>query len=385
MTTSTNTPFQRSISLLQVKLFFDRLSSDSSLLNALYDETLSSVDEILEIAAAFGFHFDLDAFSEYLDFFVSSRLPLDERQQREQWSSSLVSPSITPDYHPQVIQATTLDLSNRIKAYTGNVLVLSQPHSLNNLRLIIENIIKESLHIEDLSKTHELLPVDIFNTRVQDAYDRVKSSSLIPSCISALLADLSLEPDKVLWEWPSFRIFFPKGLMENGLYRGGSTRHLDAHRDTWYGSPQHQLNFWGPISPLEPNQSLHIYPSLFYKKICNSSFARDIWLHRVGLSLTPLLQEPIPIKNSISPALSLGDFLCFSGHQLHSSPRPSTQLTRVSLEFRICCKKDHNLPYVPPNIDYKGRGEIYTNWFNSSGVEMNYYNDRPLSRLESLR
>jgi len=383
--TAANSPFQHSLSLLQVKLFIDKLAHDSQLSDKLNNEQLLAADDIVYFASANGFHFSRSTLYEYLDFLVSSRLPADECIQRAQWSSSLVTPLSTSDHQPKLIRALNLTHAQRFKVYRGDVLIFSKLHSFNLLRSFLEDTIKDELQIDDLSRTHELLSKDVFLARVQRAYEKVKNSSAIPFFISSILSELHLDPETVLWEWPSFRIFFPTDIMNRGLYRGKPTWDLNPHRDTWYGSPQHQINFWAPISRLEPDQSLHIYPSYFYEKISNTSFLRDIWLHRVGFSTVPILQQTISIADSICPSLSVGETLCFSGHQIHSSPRPSKLLTRASLEFRICCQNDIGLAQIPRNLDYEGHGEIYTNWFNSSGVETNYYSNKPLSKLETTK
>ena len=384
MRSSYSSPIQHSLSLLQAKLFVEKLVLDSEFSDVLKNEKFLAVDDIIHIASKYGFHFNLSSFYEYLDLFVSSRLPADECVQRAQWSSSLVTPLATTDHQPRLTHALRLAHAQRLQVYTGDVLIFSKLRSFNLLRVFLEDTIKDALEINDLSRTHELLSQDVFLARVKCAYDQVINSPEIPFYVLSILSELCLDPETVLWEWPSFRIFFPTHLMDRGLYRGSPTRDLNAHRDTWFGSPQHQINFWAPISRLEPDQSLHIYPSYFYKKILNTSSLRDIWLHRVGFSVVPFLQQAIGIEDSICPPLSVGEALCFSGHQIHSSPRPSKLLTRTSLEFRICCQNDISRVQIPPNLDYEGRGEIYTNWFNSSGVETNYYNNKPLSKLESM-
>ena len=386
MRTSANFSIQHSLSLLQAKLFVEKLADhDSEISDVLNNEKLLAVDDVVHIASKYGFHFNLSTLYEYLDFLVSSRLPADECIQRAQWSSSLVTPLATNDHQPRLTHALRLSNVERCQVYTGDVLIFSELRSFNLLRTSLEDTIKDALKIDDLSRTHELLSQDVFHVRVKRAYEQVKNSSAIPRFISSILSELCLDPETVLWEWPSFRIFFPTDLMDRGLYRGSPTRDLIPHRDTWYGSPQHQINFWAPISRLEPDQSLHIYPSYFCKQILNTSSLRDIWLHRVGFSIVPLLQQTIGIEDSICPSLSVGEALCFSGHQIHSSPRPSKLLTRASLEFRICCQNDISQAQIPPNIDYGGRGEIYTNWFNSSGVETNYYSNNPLSKPGPMR
>jgi hypothetical protein len=43
------------------------------------------------------------------------------------------------------------------------------------------------------------------------------------------------------------------------------------HRDTWYSAPHCRLNWWMPIYPLHPENSMGFYPRYFAETVVNNS------------------------------------------------------------------------------------------------------------------
>lgn len=139
----------------------------------------------------------------------------------------------------------------------------------------------------------------------------------------------------------------------------GSEVAYAAHRDTWFGNPQCQINFWIPLQDVTEEQSFMFFPDVFDKAVPNTSdaFQYDDWMEAHGWqgskSHAPVI-FPAPLQtpaNGRAFSAKAGDIIVFSAAQLHQTVKINTGVTRFSLDFRAVHLADHAARKGAPNVD----------------------------------
>ncbi len=260
---------------------------------------------------------------------------------------------------------------DRAAVLSGDVVALRNLPSLPPLLAIMDEVITDAFDGADLERLHEHYDFAGMKLRADAAYDALYRDGRVPAAVGAVVDDLGLDRARTLWEWPGMRLMFPAEAGGRGVYRTANSGALAAHRDTWYGSPQHQINLWGPIRRLDPDATLRIFWRYFRKTVANTSRGYDAWQNRAGIALPPSIRGAVSPAGAFAPPLEIGDVMVFAGQQLHASAVNRSGRTRVSFEFRLLCEDDERQPYVPPNVDYAGLGEIYEGWHTADGQQVN--------------
>lgn len=141
-----------------------------------------------------------------------------------------------------------------------------------------------------------------------------------------------------------------------------------AHRDTWFGNPQSQINFWIPLHDVTPAQSFTFYPSYFNAPVKNTSgdFDYTQWMQVAGWQGAKTLQKPVAVDYphvletpddpyAFSFAAKAGDIIIFAASHLHQTVKNASGLTRFSLDFRAVHMADHASGIGAPNPDNASR------------------------------
>lgn len=376
--------FMRRLSRHRIQSFFDEVENNSELLTELGKTNLTP-EVVAAVAKSRNFVFSAEQLTEYIEECISTQLTSEEVLQRESYLKNFSPLPISFEeaetygvvHEESLCENFKLD---RVSLLSGDVVVIRSSAALLSLIELMRRTLQSALGIEDLANAHKLVSHSIMKEKAVEANIAFSNNSKVPEIIQKIVLELGMNPADILWEWPGFRMFFPEGYESQGSYRNGTTGLLSAHRDTWYGSPQHQINLWGPIEPISEDKTLRILSEFHQKRVMNSSGGIDCWAHNLGLALPPSLLEVIAPKNYLAPSLNVGDVMLFSGHSLHASAPSEKSSTRVTFEFRFLNKNDREAFYTPSNIDYFGKGEIYRSWFNTDGVQINLYSGKPFQK-----
>lgn len=138
-----------------------------------------------------------------------------------------------------------------------------------------------------------------------------------------------------------------------------------AHRDTWYGSPESQINFWIPLFDVNDGQTFAFFRSRFDKAVPNESegFDYDQFASEVGWQSTNGKARVYPTTDTSGYeaegecfALDAGDILLFSASHLHQTTKNVSGVTRFSVDFRIVNLDDHAKGLGAPNVDNRSTG-----------------------------
>ncbi len=256
---------------------------------------------------------------------------------------------------------------DRAAVLSGDVFVLRGVPALTALIDLLRAHLERTFRPHDPLRAHEHFDGPEMKRRVEALYAGILEDEGIPPLMAAFVAELGMPADEVVYEWPGLRLMRPQRLGGRGYYRSGDTGAVGPHRDTWYGSPQHQINFWAPLHPLAKGAGLHVFPDYYRRSVRNSSLGYDVWRNKVGLQLNAVPLQPIDGSAPIRPHLEVGELICFAAHHLHGGGVNRAETLRISLEFRLLNRADVGAEYVPPNLDYHGFGVVYDGWYRCDG------------------
>lgn len=333
-------------------------------------------ETIAAFAATRGYRFTADELTGYVDRRLRERLSDAEFAARERYLAAVAAGTIaapplrdepTPARFAELPPGAPLD---RRFVLEGGVTALRGVPALAALVALLDTVLCTVLEIDDLALAHEAYEGAAFDARAEAAYDALAADKRVPAAVVAVIEALGMAPDDVIWEWPGCRLLRPVSAGGMGRYRKAFTGALPPHRDTWYGSPFHQINLWGPVRAMSQHATLRILPDYFRRTFDNSSRGYDVWQNAAALALAPCPRDTAAMETFIAPALAVGDAMAFSGQQLHASGAHLVGRTRVSFEFRLLHRADERQPWVPANTDYYGRGEIYRGWYDAAGDEV---------------
>jgi len=357
---------------------FIRAVSDTPALNEELMRLGYRTETVADFARAHGFQFLPEELDAYFERCIQANIPEWSLGKREQHlalhrAGEIAEPLVMDRPHSSVLDAVenvpgfALD---RAAILGGTVTVARQFSALHSLTARLREHLECAFESHDLLTVYKSLSLQDISKRVEVAYKALLQDTSIPALMTDLTHELGMNPDDIIFEWPGFRLMFPHKLGGAGFYRDGQTGSVGPHRDTWYGSPQHQLNFWGPLYPLSDCAALHVYPDYFFRSIENNTHGYDVWRNCVGLQLNPLGLQDICVDDPLTPDLDVGDAMIFAAHHLHAGAANAGDQMRVSFEFRILNREDEGAAYAPPNIDYHGIGYIYNGWFRLDGSEV---------------
>lgn len=135
------------------------------------------------------------------------------------------------------------------------------------------------------------------------------------------------------------------------------------HRDTWYGNPEAQVNWWLAISDVKEEEGPGFFPDLYQTPVKNSSalFDYDMW-KKLGGWQSPHSAKRFPTVTDEPPGMErrlwahAGDLWLFAGQHLHGTRGHDSGRTRFSLELRVI-HHDDLASMAPGNVDNVSSGD----------------------------
>jgi hypothetical protein len=147
------------------------------------------------------------------------------------------------------------------------------------------------------------------------------------------------------YDVPRPRTSFPQGHLTTGVAFA-----FPWHRDVWYSAPAQQLNWWLPVFPVRPDNSMSFDLQKFGQGVPNTSDTFDYYRNNTQRLTTASSvtseQQSRPGAIEHQPAQDLivlpppGGILLFSGAQLHMSIPNTSGLARYSIDFRTVDARD---------------------------------------------
>ena len=263
------------------------------------------------------------------------------------------------------------DDKRRQLLFDGDFILYSQTEALKNLVAFAGTLIEEAYG--DKPETAQFgMDVTDFIKQASALKTKFTNHATTKELIKALLAETKCDQTKTYFDVPRLRIVTSDNYLTAGVGYA-----YKAHRDTWYSSPQAQVNWWLPVFDLAPESTMSIYPSYWDTTIKNSSqdFNYDEWcsigrqmaVNQVGADTR---KHPLPAEevNNIAETrfvLASGEVMLFSAAQLHATAPNISGKTRFSIDFRTVNTDDLQQKKGAKNIDNKATGTTLGDFISS--------------------
>lgn len=266
------------------------------------------------------------------------------------------------------------DEERRKKLYGGDIFVLSPTNGTRALVGLARQMLEKTFSPHDPRTIHEWKTPE----EVAAILGKLKPDFIHrPECkrlIAQIMREHGVNLEKSYFDVPRLRSAYPSHFLSSGIAYA-----FHPHRDTWYSAPMCQLNWWLPVYPIEPNNSLGFYPRYFEEAVENSS---DIYNYyewntknratavqhvRSDTREQPKAQQelqPITVRFLPPP----GGIILFSGGQLHETVPNTTNVARYSVDFRTVHYDDVVARRGAPNIDSRCTGTTLRDFLRASDL-----------------
>jgi hypothetical protein len=254
----------------------------------------------------------------------------------------------------------------RDEIFSGSIYLLSQFQQPKLLGDFAEECIKEHFGQTDYLNSYLEWPKEEYVERTSRLKGQYTNCMEVKEIIRNYLIEMDEDPAQYLFDVPRLRVIPNFDYMHVGV-----SYTYKPHRDTWYGSPACQINFWMPIFTIDPAETMPIYPAYFEQSIDNSSGSFDLkqWVE-VQRSLAvkqitiesrehPTANEDIKTDGGLRFAGNRGDMLAFSAHHLHGSQKNTGENIRFSTDFRLFHIDDVSNSKGPIGFDDGSKNKKY--------------------------
>ncbi len=240
------------------------------------------------------------------------------------------------------VDPTFDDDERRRRIYAGDVMVYTHVPAVAEFADFTRSLIGELFAPEDPITIHRARTPDQLADALIDFKPRFIHHPESIAHVRRITTALGAPPEMLHADVPKLRTAFPDGGLNTGIAYA-----FQAHRDTWYGAPPQQINWWMPVWPAVAENIMEFYPRWFGAAIQNSSsdynyYEANMWRSRIkdfsGGKDVRVHPAPVGGLPADEPRLCLvppvGGIMLFSGDQLHASIPNSTAVTRYSIDFR---------------------------------------------------
>jgi hypothetical protein len=254
------------------------------------------------------------------------------------------------------------DEERRTRLYAGEIFVYDRLRSVEEFARFARGMVEAALAPHDPRHVHEALsPAELAPLlgRLKPTYTHHPEARRL---LTRILDELGVDLDDCHLDVPKLRTAYPTGHLTKGIaYAFG------GHRDTWYGSPQAQINWWLPLYPLTAENAMAFYPRYFARPAANDSdrfnyYRRNVERRDVSKFIDddPRVQPSAIGLGPEEPEFRLlpevGGVIVFSGAQLHATVSSPTALSRYSVDFRTVSRRDVEQGIGAPNVDARCTG-----------------------------
>jgi len=254
----------------------------------------------------------------------------------------------------------------RAAIYAGDIFHLGATPASLRLCDAVNAAILAAIGGQKPEKIHETLDYARLSEKVLPLRSALTSAPDYIAALRDVMASVGFNPAESAVDPLRLR-----SVMHNGHLSPGSEKAYALHRDTWYGNPQAQVNWWLPLQDVTPEETFAFYPEVFETPLGNSSADFDYaqlvgkagWQGTKGGSYA---NYPAADASAVHPragfAAKRGDVILFSAAQLHGTCRNASHRTRWSLDFRSVHLGDHAAGRGAPNADNGSRPDALASY-----------------------
>lgn len=249
------------------------------------------------------------------------------------------------------------DTERRERLYAGEIFVYDGLAAVKEFARFAAELIEAALAPHDPCHVHERLTP----RELAPLLGRLKPEFIHHPCsrrlVAEIIAELGGDIDDCHLDVPKLRTAYPSGHLTKGIAFA-----FAGHRDTWYGAPQAQINWWLPVYPLHADNAMAFYPRYFEAPVENDSdkfnyYRRNVERRSVVefIDADPRVQPSAKSLSNEEPEVRLlpevGGVILFSGAQLHATVTSPECRSRYSIDFRTVSQRDIELGLGAPNTD----------------------------------
>ena len=252
------------------------------------------------------------------------------------------------------------------KLYAGDFFLMSPSKAAAALGDFAEKCFREHFHTPDPLVDYLDWPVDKFIATTAALKRHFTNDRRSKEIIRDFVVELGEDPEAYLFDLPRIRV-----IPNYDYLHAGVSYNYAPHRDTWYGGVPCQINTWMPVFPIEPEETMAIWPAYFSRSVENTSVDFDLkhWVEKErGRAITQTTIEnrlhPLPTEE-LDPAAKFlfagtrGDIIIFSSHHFHGSQANRGQRIRLSVDFRLFLEADFRDGAGPENLDDESTSKEY--------------------------
>ena len=249
------------------------------------------------------------------------------------------------------------DSERRQRLYAGEIFVYDGLSAVKELAEFTAAMVEAALAPHDPRSIHEALtPAELAPLlgKLKPQFIHHPDSRRL---VNKVLAELGVDLDDCHLDLPKLRSAYPSGHLTKGIAFA-----FAGHRDTWYGAPQAQLNWWLPIYPLAADNAMAFYPRYFAQAVDNDSnrfnyYRRNVERRNVVVfvdedpRIQPSATNLHPEEAEVRLLPDVGGIILFSGAQLHATVTDRTSMSRYSVDFRTVSRSDVERGLGAINVD----------------------------------
>ncbi|MEM9410306.1 MAG: hypothetical protein AAGA30_04285 [Planctomycetota bacterium] len=255
------------------------------------------------------------------------------------------------------------DSTRRENLYRGAIYVFSPTKFGAELCEFARNFCKEKFHPHHPPLAHQSIEVDDYVGILKQLKPEFIHHPRCKELLSGLLAELGCGGDDTYFDVPRIRTACPAEYLSSGMAYA-----FKPHRDSWYSTPMCQLNWWLPVFPVTEDNCMTFHLNYWNRPLRNSSagFNYQDWnqvgrkqAHRQGKKdrrVQSEALEDVELNPQIRIVAEPGSVIVFSAAHLHSTVPNSTDLTRISIDFRTVNLVDLKNSHGAPNYDGESTG-----------------------------
>ena len=156
--------------------------------------------------------------------------------------------------------------------YAGNLVVLTRLQAVSDLVEHTRQQLTELFRPHDPEHAHEHFePAEM--ARMLGAWKPAFiHSDAAKKLTRAIITEAGLPDQQTHYDVPRPRTSFPVGHLTTGVAFA-----FPWHRDAWYSAPPQQLNWWMPVYPVRPDNSMAFDLNYFAKSVPNDSETFDYY------------------------------------------------------------------------------------------------------------
>jgi hypothetical protein len=250
------------------------------------------------------------------------------------------------------------DDERRSLLYAGQLFVYSPRASSLALVEFAREMLKGAFGSLDPETAQYHMSVEEYAAVLAELKPRFIHHPRSKECLREILRDFNCNLERTYFDVPRMRTSTSDNYLTTGIAYA-----FHPHRDTWYSAPMCQINWWMPIYPIVPENSMAFHPRYWDRGVRNGSadYNYSEWNRinrhsaaqhiKTDTRKQPKPEEPVELDPQIRLIPPPGGMILFSAAQMHSSVPNTSGRTRLSIDFRTVHLDDVMARRGAPNVD----------------------------------